>query len=136
MPSQITRRFSDGHGGVRVRKLAAPDCAFVCIKRLLLQRECFIGSLSLVGAAAKVLQRRADCDQRVGILFWPLREAVQRAPETSLGAIRSNATQARPLAAAMAHEPAASIRVPIEKVDRLVNLVGELVNFGAAKGSA
>ena len=72
-----------------------------------------------------------DCDLQIEMLANPAGKKVEASPSTVPGvaaaAAAAPAAQANETAAAPAPTPTQSIRVDVDKVDRLVNLVGELV---------
>ncbi|WKA29835.1 chemotaxis protein CheA [Bradyrhizobium roseum] len=68
-----------------------------------------------------------DCDLKIEMLGNSAGESAEPPPSAAPGATAAIATPANEPAATPAPTPTQSIRVDVDKVDRLVNLVGELV---------
>ena len=68
-----------------------------------------------------------DCDLKIEMLGSSIGKSAEPPPSAAPGAKAAIATPANESAAAPAPTPTQSIRVDVDKVDRLVNLVGELV---------
>lgn len=70
-----------------------------------------------------------DCDLKIEMLANPAGKKVEASPSAVPGVatVTAPAAQANESAAGLAPTPTQSIRVDVDKVDRLVNLVGELV---------
>jgi two-component system chemotaxis sensor kinase CheA len=68
-----------------------------------------------------------DCDLKIEMLGSSIGKSAEPPPSAAPGAKAAIATPANESATAPAPTPTQSIRVDVDKVDRLVNLVGELV---------